>query len=49
MKVLERRLNLGDDVLQCVGSTYKFGYDVVTAAAGSSHGRAVTKVFLLKL
>lgn len=25
MKVLESRLNLGDDLLKCVGSTYKFG------------------------
>lgn len=42
MKVLERRLNLGDDVLKCVGSTYRFGYDVAAVAAGSSNRRAVT-------
>lgn len=39
MKVLERRLNLGDHVLEYVGHTYKCGYDV--AAAGSSKERAV--------
>lgn len=40
MKVLEHRLSLGDDVLKCIWSTYKFGYDA--AAAGSSDESAVT-------
>lgn len=42
MKVLEHRLSHGDDVLKCVGSTYKFGYHVAAAGAESSKRRAVT-------
>jgi len=42
MKVPERRLYLGDAVLKCVGSAYKFGYHVAAATVGSSNGRAAT-------
>lgn len=34
MKVLQSRLSLGDDLLKCVGSTYKFECDDRTLMGG---------------